>query len=169
MKPDETTEKYLKTIFPQAVRRVRKERGWSQSELARKIGRTRQYIHLLENAKGRRPTVFTVELFESVLGPLGVEGSEHKGWFRGDPPRLFSVPEDFRRKFRVFRAIMGWSQSDAAKHLGVSSPTLSGWEKGDRKLYGSSKEKLAKVISTELWKAAVELCERFPDPTQELL
>lgn len=65
METDET--KTLRQVFGKILREKRKERSFSQEELAHRAGLTTRYISLLECDK-RQPTISTVYLLAQALG-----------------------------------------------------------------------------------------------------
>jgi ribosome-binding protein aMBF1 (putative translation factor) len=64
------TERYSTLI--QALIACRKEKGLSQTELARRVGRPQSYISKVENAERRLDVVEFLEICEAI----GVEGGE---------------------------------------------------------------------------------------------
>nr|WP_282349001.1 helix-turn-helix transcriptional regulator [Pseudomonas sp. PS01301] len=64
------TERYSMLI--RALIACRKEKGLSQTELARRVGRPQSYISKVENAERRLDVVEFLEICEAI----GVEGRE---------------------------------------------------------------------------------------------
>lgn len=64
------TERYSTLI--QALITCRKEKGLSQTELARRVGRPQSYISKVENAERRLDVVEFLEICEAI----GVEGGK---------------------------------------------------------------------------------------------
>jgi predicted transcriptional regulator len=52
------------------------------------------------------------------------------------------------RQVKAARALLGWSQSDLARHAGISEPTIARLESADGELGG--REKTARKIQTAL-------------------
>ena len=61
------------------------------------------------------------------------------------------------RQVKAARALLGWSQSDLARHSGVSEPTIARLESTDGKLGG--REETAKKIRTALEASGIDFIE----------
>ena len=61
------------------------------------------------------------------------------------------------RQVKAARALLGWSQSDLARHSGVSEPTIARLELTDGKLGG--REETAKKIRTALEASGIDFIE----------
>lgn len=79
-----------------AIRRLRAERGWSQTDLAQRSGVPQNYISQLE--RGRRPRV-SVPMVERVLAAL-----DQALWVAPAPPARPSVPPPLERDPRTYEA-----------------------------------------------------------------
>jgi transcriptional regulator with XRE-family HTH domain len=54
------------------LRRIRRERGWTQEELAHRAGLDRNYVGMLE----RRENAATVDTLERLAEALGIDATE---------------------------------------------------------------------------------------------
>lgn len=95
------------TNVSRAVRGLRKHRGWTQSDLARRIGRSRDVVHRVENDRLTGVTIGTVERIVAALGgTLAVEvrwrGAELDRLVDRTPARLTNATSE-----RLQR--LGWS------------------------------------------------------------
>jgi transcriptional regulator with XRE-family HTH domain len=50
------------------LKRLREERGWSQAQLAERVGLTQAYIALLETGKRKRPSRPAIKVLADALG-----------------------------------------------------------------------------------------------------
>jgi transcriptional regulator with XRE-family HTH domain len=103
-----------------AVRALRKHRGWRQSDLARRIGRSRDVVHRVENDRLTGVTIGTVDRLVTALGgTLSIEVR----WRGAELDRLVD-----RRHARLTNAA-----SDRLQRLGwIVHPEVSFNHFGDR-------------------------------------
>jgi transcriptional regulator with XRE-family HTH domain len=77
----------VKARFGQRLKTLRKKKGWTQSELADKLGLDRSYLGEIEQGK-RNPCLVNLEIiaqgFDMTLGQL-----LSRGFFRKDSSELF--------------------------------------------------------------------------------
>ena len=62
-----TRDTHIAKALARAVRRCRREKGWTQDELAAKVGVEQMAISLIENARAN-PTLETLEALAENLG-----------------------------------------------------------------------------------------------------
>ena len=57
----------IRVAFGTVLRKLRKDRGWSQEEMAHRAGIAMRYVSLLECNK-RQPTISTLHLLSKAIG-----------------------------------------------------------------------------------------------------
>ena len=62
------------------------------------------------------------------------------------------------RQVKAARALLGWSQSDLARHSGISEPTIARLESADGELGGRSET--VRKIRTALGASGIEFIDR---------
>ena len=132
--------------FAHNVRRQRQELGWSQLKLAQASGVDIRTVGRLENNDGS----ITFERAAAFADAMGVDLG-----VLFDTPIGVSFPDDTKKRrggvssakvianVRTRREEKGFSQAALAKRAGIHKNHLSHAEKGERKLYLTTIEKLA--------------------------
>ena len=115
------------TPFACVLRSLRKERGLTQTQLAKAVGLSQRQISLLESGK-EIPRVDTVNRLRMYF-ELGEDKwhclleQEKERIAQGAPP------DTIGRRVRVMRTYFKQSQSEFAKELGISQSAMSAIEK----------------------------------------
>jgi transcriptional regulator with XRE-family HTH domain len=89
-------------------------------------------------------------LIEKILIHAGVRVNRNP--INSGGPKLITI-----KQLKAARALLGWSQSDLARHSGVSEPTIARLESADGQLGGRGET--VKKISTALQKGGVEFID----------
>jgi len=104
-----TRNAYIATGLGERIRRLRKERGWTQTDLAERAGCSRRAIVYYER-DGKYPPA---PILAAMAGAFGLDinafmsPDEPQRRAKSDDPDLFNDPDDRRlwRKFRVLRTL----------------------------------------------------------------
>jgi putative transcriptional regulator len=148
------------------IRTFRLDRGWTQQDLANRVGISRLMVNLFEHWR-RDPSLPLAYRFADAFGKRIDEVFPHEApTSLADAPKLSesepqtaSAPSAFpeHNRVRVSRVAKQWSQRELARRVGVATGTINAIERG---LYKPSLA-LAYAISEELGDNVVTL---FPLP-----
>jgi transcriptional regulator with XRE-family HTH domain len=112
------------------IRKRRLEAGLSQAALARML----------------KVSSFTIVGWEkSRISPPTVTMGRVIQWLGYDP---MPPGETLGERLKAKRWVMGWSQKDAAKALGVHPSVISEWERGGRVHFRSYRRRLARFLGS---------------------
>ena len=106
--------------FAQQLRRLRRERGLTQEELARRLGLSQSTIRSYEAGYGRPSPRRLPELARALAMPEGELA-------RLLPPRL-TADTPFGRAVRELRERRGWTQEQLAGRIGCTACVISDYE-----------------------------------------
>ena len=125
-----------RTEFGKALRIVRIEKGWSQRELAKNVGLTRNSIQQYEQGS-RLPFAITAYHLKRKLGlPDSVMPAVD----------VSNCPTEIGKQIREHRIKKGLYPKQAAKKIGVYMGTLWRWECSDTKPHPKHHKKIAVVL-----------------------
>jgi|GEM_PF-867746 len=154
------------------LRKLRKERGWKQQEVADRSGVSRQLISYLEQPRhsGTNPTaktmlslanVFDIEVEEFFKAAGYITDVKSTGPRRGRVYKKVEIGGEMSlaEKIKELRTARNWSQDDLAKHSGLDRGYIANLE-GTKSIKRPSADaflKLARALNIkpeELYKAA---------------
>jgi transcriptional regulator with XRE-family HTH domain len=130
------------------LRRLREARGWTQAELARRAGVSRDAVLRVE--RGRAPVADTARKLAAALGSGAADLS------------LLAPPRPKVAGLREVRAARGLSQGELAARAGLGRPTVSRLERGHQAPTSRTLASLARALGV----APEELLGEAPSPGQ---
>ena len=92
--------------------------------------------------------------FEGPVSPATLSAVELKSVVPAEPEAEESQPspadEAFGARLQRFRIMAGLNQADVAERIGVSAPSVSGWEKGRARPKHDRMEALAEILGVQV-------------------
>jgi transcriptional regulator with XRE-family HTH domain len=125
-----TYPKSLKTLGDH-LRKKRLDLKLLQKEVAERIGTSETSVFHWENNQTEPSLPFIPKIIE----------------FLGYVPNLIS-PNSLGEKIVVYRKLLGLTQKELAKQLGIDPSTLGRWERGESKPLGKFLNKIKEKINT---------------------
>lgn len=117
----------LKTVPPDMIKRLRTAKGWSQLDLAKKLGTTRQLVARWETGKTK---------------PLNYAGRLHEALTSSDNDTILIASEIIENRKKH-----NFSQVDLAEAVGVWPETVENWENGKYRPSKHNNAKLKKIFA----------------------
>lgn len=128
------------------VKMIREELGWSQAELAKKMGySSRTSINKIENG---RPC--SQKIISRLANALGVSVAYLMGWQDEQPETPKASPGDLASHVKELREKKHYTLEEMAEELSIPIMTLKEYESGTRKIPYSIIKKMAKLYGVDL-------------------
>ncbi len=137
------------------IRELREAQGWTQEELAGRLGVTRGAVSTWERGYWM-PRPVTQQHLADLLG-IGVGEIAF-----GQDGGAMSGPTPWSHAIRRLRQARGWSQPDLATRVGVVPRTISTWERGVRVPSEVYRQRLAQVFGVSVARITFGQMEEQP-------
>ena len=144
--------------FPDALKALRARKGWSQAELAQKVGKTRSAVGMWELGE-RQPSYEDLEL---IADTFNVDMNTLLGWDGYE----FDPQFDMGPLLRERRIRQGIDVSDLSAHMGVTRKQWTEIEDGALPLTDEMAEKAAVYMNTSVVQLRAEAEQKEKAPAE---
>ncbi|MFD2172429.1 helix-turn-helix domain-containing protein [Tumebacillus lipolyticus] len=140
-------------IIGDRLKKLRKKRGWTQEDLAARLGIGRTTYAGYEQEGYRTPDVETLYRLADILECLPdylVGRSDSLDVEVEDAPINDQIEVVLAERLRALRMARGWTQNYLAESLGITRPAYTAYESGSRKPNYETLQAIARIFNVTL-------------------